>query len=84
MRSKSANRFLWTIMTTMTLHIDNPAIVPSLRKILSALEGVTITKTKHEDVPNDVTLAAMREAESGKDAGEVKLDSIESFVASMS
>ena len=71
-------------MTTMTLHIDNPAIVPSLRKVLSALEGVTITKTKREDVPNDVTLAAMREVESGKDAGEVKLDSIESFVASMS
>ena len=36
-----------------------------------------------DDVPNDVTFAAMREAESGKDAGEVKLDSIESFVASM-
>ena len=51
---------------------------------MSALDGVTITKTKHEDVPNDVTLEAMREAESGKDAGEVKLDSIESFVASMS
>ena len=71
-------------MTTMTLHIDNPAIVPSLRKVLSALEGVTIAKTKHDDVPNDVTLEAMREAESGNDAGEVKLDSIESFVASMS
>ena len=71
-------------MTTMTLHIDNPAIVPSLRKVLSALDGVTITKTMHEDVPNDVTLAAMREAKSGKDAGEVKLDSIESFAASMS
>ena len=71
-------------MTTMTLHIDNPAIVPSLRKVLSALEGVTIAKTKHDDVPNDVTLAAMREAESGNDAGVVKLDSIESFVASMS
>ena len=51
---------------------------------MSALDGVTITKTKHEDVPNDVTFAAMREAKSGKDAGEVKLDSIESFVASMS
>ena len=31
-----------------------------------------------------LTLAAMREAESGNDAGKVKLDSIESFVASMS
>ena len=36
-----------------------------------------------DDVPNDVTFAAMREAETGNDAGEVKLDSIESFVASM-
>ena len=58
--------------------------VLNLGKGLSALDGVTITKTMHEDVPNDVTLAAMREAETGNDAGEVKLDSIESFVASMS
>lgn len=57
--------------------------LPDARHLFDDLECVTITKTKHEDVPNDVTLAAMREAESGNDAGEVKLDSIESFVASM-
>ena len=47
--------------------------------------GKKLPDARHlfDDVPNDVTLAAMREAKSGKDAGEVKLDSIESFVASM-
>ena len=47
--------------------------------------GKKLPDARHQfdDVPNDVTLAAMREAKSGKDAGEVKLDSIESFVASM-
>ena len=38
----------------------------------------------HEkNVPNDTTITAMREIESGNDAGEVKLDSMESFIASM-
>ena len=47
--------------------------------------GKKLPDARHlfDDVPNDVTLAAMREAKSGKDAGEVKLDSIVSFVASM-
>ena len=76
-------------MTTITLNIDNPSIVPSLRKILNALDGVTIAKTtskrkcKTVDDPNDTTIAAMREIESGNDAGEVNLDSMESFIASM-
>ena len=76
-------------MTTITLNIDNPSIVPSLRKILNALDGVTIAKTtskrknKTADDPNDTTIAAMREIESGNDAGEVNLDSMESFIASM-
>ena len=35
------------------------------------------------NVPNDTTIAAMREIESGNDAGEVNLDSMESFIASM-
>ena len=76
-------------MTTITLNIDNPSIVPSLRKILNALDGVTIAKTtskrkyKTVDDPNDTTIAAMREIESGNDAGEVNLDSMESFIAFM-
>ena len=36
-----------------------------------------------EDVPNAENLAAMKEAESGHDAGVVRVDSLESFLASM-
>ena len=36
-----------------------------------------------EDVPNAETLSAMKEAESGHDAGVVRVDSLESFMASM-
>lgn len=36
-----------------------------------------------DDVPNAVTLAAMKEVESGHDAGVVRTDSLESFMASM-
>ena len=36
-----------------------------------------------EDVPNAETLAAMKEAESGHDAGVVRVDSLESFMASL-
>ena len=36
-----------------------------------------------DDMPNTLTLAAMKEVESGKDAGVVSTDSMESFIASM-
>lgn len=39
--------------------------------------------TVWEKVPNEVTLAAMKEAENGDDAGPVSTDSLESFIASM-
>lgn len=32
-------------MTTLTLHVSNPGILPSLKKVLSALDGVTIAET---------------------------------------
>lgn len=38
---------------------------------------------KVDDIPNALTLTAMKEAESGKDAGVVSMDSLESFIASM-
>ena len=34
-------------------------------------------------IPNAETLAAMKEAESGHDAGVVRVDSLESFMASL-
>lgn len=36
-----------------------------------------------DDVPNALTLSAMKEAESCKDAGVVSTDSLESFIASI-
>lgn len=35
-------------MTTLTLHVTDTSILPSLKKILGALEGVTIEKGKRE------------------------------------
>ena len=36
-----------------------------------------------DDMPNAKTLAAMKEAQSGNDAGSVCMDSLESFVVSI-
>lgn len=36
-------------MTTLTLHISNPGILPSLKKVLSALDGVSIAETSHKE-----------------------------------
>jgi predicted nucleic acid-binding protein len=36
-----------------------------------------------EEIPNAITLAAMKEIENGKDAGPVCMDNLESFIASM-
>lgn len=78
-------------MTTLTLQIDNPSIVAQLKDVLKSFHGVKIVDSvsndyasnKEEDIPNTTTLAAMKEIDSGKDAGPVSMDSIESFIASM-
>ena len=76
-------------MTTLTVEFDNPSIVEHFKEILSVMKGVRIVRTDSRphsteaDVPNPLTLAAMREAESGKDAGTVQIDSLEHFIASM-
>ena len=73
-------------MTTMTLQIDSPYIFEHLRSVLGLMKGVTIvgmTDSLDVDIPNETTLSAMNEAESGEDAGIVNIDSVESFIASM-
>lgn len=76
-------------MTTMTLQIENSSILPSLRKVLGLIEGVTIsnarrrTDKKVSDIPNEITLAAMEEAKGSHDAGEVNLENVDGFIASM-
>ncbi len=76
-------------MTTLTLQVDNLSILEHIKGLLSAVRGVKIVNTVEspvptysEDIPNDLTQAAMKEAEEGKYAGVVRMDSIEDFVAS--
>ena len=79
-------------MTTLTLQIENPSILAQLKDALKAFRGVKIIDSVNnayssvkaqEENPNAVTLAAMKEIESGKDAGPVCMDNLESFIASM-
>lgn len=68
------------------------SILAQLKDALKAFRGVKIIDSvsnayasakAQEDIPNAVTLAAMKEIESGKDAGPVCMDNLESFIASM-
>ena len=70
----------------MTLQIDNPSIYEHLKSVLGLMKGVAIvgmTDTLDVEIPNETTLSAMKEAESGGDAGIVNIDSVENFIASM-
>lgn len=80
-----------TIMNTTTYTLDVPATDISLFKSLIKKFGWVAKKQKApkacsialEKTPNAETLAAMKEAESGHDAGVVRVDSLESFMASL-
>ena len=80
-----------TIMNTTTYTLDVPATDISLFKSLIKKFGWVAKKQKApkacsialEEIPNAETLAAMKEAESGHDAGVVRVDSLESFMASL-
>ena len=77
-------------MTTLTLQVENPSILIHLKALLKSMHGVKVVSSSKsiddgswDDVPNVVTLAAMREAEGGNDAGTVSTENLESFIASM-
>ena len=78
-------------MTTLTLEIDNPSILTHLKAVLKAIHGVKILNVNNaasdenidSEQPNDVTIAAMKEANEGNDAGVVRMDSLERFMSSM-
>ena len=80
-----------TIMNTTTYTLDVPATDISLFKSLIKKFGWVAKKQKApkacsialDETPNAETLAAMKEAESGHDAGVVRVDSLESFMASL-
>lgn len=76
-------------MATLTLQIESPSLMEQLKNILSLMKGVKVMTSDIsksailDDVPNSVTLSAMKEAESGHDAGVVCMDSLETFMNSM-
>ena len=78
-------------MTTLTLEIDNPSILTHLKAVLKAIHGVKILNVNNaasdenidSEQPNDLTIAAMKEAKEGNDAGVVCMDSLERFMSSM-
>lgn len=77
-------------MNQLTIQIESPSLLEQLKYVLSLMKGVKIIKTDIsaksvglEAVPNAKTLAAMREVENGNDAGVVRMDNLESFMASM-
>ena len=74
-------------MATLTLQVDNSMVLDSLKRILELMKGVRIIGIDGTPVnaekPNSITIAAMREAESGADAGPVDISSLDSFIASM-
>ena len=78
-------------MTTLTLEIDNPSILTHLKAVLKAIHGVKILNVNNaasdenidSEQPNAVTIAAMKEAKEGNDAGVVCMDSLERFMSSM-
>lgn len=78
-------------MTTLTLEIDNPSILTHLKAVLKAIHGVKILNVNNaasdenidSEQPNDVTIAAMKEAKEGNDAGVVCMDSLERFMFPM-
>lgn len=74
-------------MATLTLQTDNISILDHLKGIISLMKDVRILSINNsssiDDIPNATTIAAMKEAETGKDAGIVKTDSLQSFINSM-
>ena len=73
-------------MKTMTLEIDSPSIFEDLKNVIGLMRGVKIigvTDNMGLEIPHETTLSAMKEAESGEDAGIVNIDSVENFIASM-
>lgn len=78
-------------MTTLTLEIEKPSILTHLKAVLKAIHGVKILNVNNtasdenidSEQPNDVTIAAMKEAKEGNDAGVVCMDSLECFMSSM-
>lgn len=74
-------------MTQIVLNIEDASLVPSLKKILGAIKGVTIDRmdVSYEEIEaekafvSDTIIKGYREAQEGKFAGK-DLDSLDGLV----
>lgn len=55
-------------MTQLIINIENPAILPSLKKVLGALDGVTIAKTTAKKQKTGLE-EALEDARAGRVSG---------------
>ena len=65
-------------MTQITINIENQAILPHLKKILSALDGVSIAKT-----PRKVKSSIDRSLEEARSGKTRKFTDVEDFFADL-
>ena len=77
-------------MNTLTIQVESSSVLEQLKNILSLMKGVKIVTSSPKtsaaalkELPNAATLSAMKEIEKGHDAGTVRMDSLENFMASM-
>ena len=56
-------------MTQLVLNIENPAILPSLKKVLNALEGVSIAKPVKKSRHKCELDKALEDVKTGKISG---------------
>ena len=52
-------------MTQLVINVDNPDIIPSLRKVLGQIKGVTIEKSKRKPSAEDEKKAILKSIEKG-------------------
>lgn len=73
-------------MTTLTLQVENPSVLAQLKAVLKTMKGVRVLHGEalaEEEIPNAVTLAAMKEAESGKELETLDLEHFEDYVKAL-
>ena len=52
-------------MTQLIINVDNPDIIPSLRKILGQIKGITIEKSTRKPSAKDEKQAILKSIEKG-------------------
>lgn len=65
-------------MTQLVLNIENPSILPSLKKVLNALDGVSIAKMAKKRKCKSELQLAIEEAKRGE---VTRWDSVEDLIA---